>query len=96
MATGIHVHLYHTTAALLVPVALDPAMACRTTQGDGVLWCAHGGLLHTARQQCAPPGAPRRRRWGAALGYARHTWVPLITYRYATIGMPSCLLASQQ
>ena len=61
--TGIHVHLDHTTVALLVPVALDPTMARRTTKSDGVLWCAHGGLLHTARP-CAPPGAPRRRADG--------------------------------
>ena len=65
--TGIHVHLYHTTAALLVPVALDPAMARRTTQGDGVLWCAHGGLLHTARQ-CASGEPQEAGGWGAVSG----------------------------
>jgi hypothetical protein len=43
---GIHVHLYHTTAAQLMPVALDPAIACRTTKDGGVLWCAPCGLLH--------------------------------------------------
>src|SRR5215813_1137866 len=61
--TGRHVHLEHMTATLLVPVARDPAMARRTTQGDGVLCCAHCSLRHTARQG-APPGAPRRRADG--------------------------------
>jgi hypothetical protein len=47
---GRQVHLDHKTAALLVPVALDPTMASRTTKGEGVLWCDHCGLLHTVRQ----------------------------------------------
>jgi len=47
---GRQVHLDHTAAALLVPMALNPAMARRTTKGDGILCCDHGGLLHTARQ----------------------------------------------
>ena len=48
--TGRKVYISNTTAALLVQAALEPAMACRTTKGDGVLCGDHCGLLHTARQ----------------------------------------------
>jgi hypothetical protein len=34
---GRHVHFDDTIAVLLVPVALDPAIARRTTKGGGVL-----------------------------------------------------------
>jgi hypothetical protein len=47
--TGRKVYIANTTAARLAQAALEPAMARRTTKGDGVLGCDPCSLLHTVR-----------------------------------------------
>ena len=79
--TGIKVHLYNTTAALILQATLDPTMARRTTKGDCVLGFDHCGLRQTS-DTLSDSGSPREAAVSGACPMASRRLLP---YPYTAI-----------